>query len=283
MADPIKTGMNLLEGLPVIGGVVENVRKSMPYLEEEATAEVHGKPGSKLKDLYHVALAACFGMIRRIDALQWMSPPPGMVMIEYSIEEGWVRATVKARTSLASSTYEDIVRGKGSAWSRWIVTPAIELNPWWVYGRNFINDLQNDPTPTASDTPLRVFQKPVFVGPPETINGAPWGFSGAFATGLPTTATANGAPRLEFEGRTILTRSPTCINPDPSLPADNPNVIGSPNPRPAGDNRSRGSIPIPGGNGNAQALASLVFSALTNPGSADLLTYPQPKSGPLGG
>jgi hypothetical protein len=253
------------------------LKKTFPYLEEEATVEVHGKPGSKLNDLYFLGLATAFGMCKRIDALAWASPPTGLLMVECDYADNWVRVTLRQTVSLMSAAAESSVGGlweKVKRYGTWVANNFDELAG---AGRP-------EPLPPAPGTrELPIIQKPIMKGLPETIIGHPWSLTGEYIPGIPANATSVGVPKFDFEGRTILTRSPTCIDPNPALPVNNTSVIGSPNPKPAGDNRSRGAIPISGGDGKQIALAALVFSALSNPGSANEMLFPQPTSGPKGG
>lgn len=99
----------------------------------------------------------------------------------------------------------------------------------------------------------------VFAGPPETFSGNGFIFRPPVPGGV-------APPALEFDGRTVLTTAATCVNPDPALPRGAAAVVSTPNPRPTGDARSRGT------------LAWLVFQSLASPAETSTHTYPLPNN-----
>lgn len=118
--------------------------------------------------------------------------------------------------------------------------------------------------PAASDLARSL---PVLWGPAEGVEGGKWNFTGpavgndllaGFDTGLPV-------PDLMASGyanRTLLTKNDVSIPPDPNVEILGPGP--TLNPRPHADARSRGS------------WVSLVYSALTTPGTTFDMTYPKP-------
>jgi hypothetical protein len=96
---------------------------------------------------------------------------------------------------------------------------------------------------------------------------------------------------LPWTGLTLLTTHPQSIPPDPSQPKNVLPVGPTLNPKPPGDNRSRGTINPSVINAATDTVANvtkefllpLVYSALTDPGSGNNITYPRPTGGPTGG
>lgn len=98
--------------------------------------------------------------------------------------------------------------------------------------------------------------QPVFRGPLDEVKGAGFEFRPPVPGGI--------APgNLPFNGKTILTTSRTCEDPNPAIAGAGPTVP-TLNPRPAGDARSRGS------------LCDLVFQSLATPASFATQTYDLP-------
>jgi hypothetical protein len=97
---------------------------------------------------------------------------------------------------------------------------------------------------------------PVLKGPADNYIGGSWDFSPFLL---------NQEEPLPFNNQPILYASGTCPEPKPQddgKGTTSTNMIACPNPRPSGDLRSRGT------------LVSLVFSALSNPGTTDLMQMP---------
>lgn len=229
-------------GGPFLGdflAVWDGIKSSLPYLEDEATVIVNGNPSARRKDLYFLAAATAFSLVKRFDAIQVVSPPPGMIMLEWDAAGNAVKFTVKYKTNLTSAA----AFNGGS---------------------------------TLANIPL-------FAGPPDEVRGAKWNFTGATVE-QPTVIPVIGsgllgqillqnsgftqgtqqkvmlAPDLrKYVGRPILTRNTTCTDPNPL--ADPNTVVHSPNPRPVGDGRSRGT------------LYQLVYAALTTPTGAGLKEF----------
>ena len=100
-----------------------------------------------------------------------------------------------------------------------------------------------------------VHQLPVFTGPDNDYWGGKWDFSSILTPNVV----------LPFNNRSILYQSNSCPDPEPDPSGGGSPVtenILCPNPRPVGDYRSRGN------------LISLVMTALTNPGSVQLMKMP---------
>lgn len=118
-------------------------------------------------------------------------------------------------------------------------------------------------------------QLPLIDGPPEAVIGVTPVFPLSII-GLPFL----GRP---FVDKTVLTTAGKVIDPNPTIKGSGGPIIDSPNPKPSGDNRSRGSVNDPSANIVSSYLIPMVFAALNDPGSQALTTFPQPTSGPLGG
>lgn len=283
-------------GLPV--AVYQAFKNFSPHLEDEATVEVVGQPGASKRQLYFLALSACFGLVKRIDVglknggkNDYLFPPPGMLMIEYDAASNWVRATVRYRTSMLQATIADIIDDPVGGVSG-IRRPG--------GGGGFET--------TANFDDVR--RLPVYAGPACELVGQPFEFTNAtpIGPGIPESSVDDLAPRLPFAGKTILTTCAQVADPDPTLPAIVPGaIIASPNPKPPGDNRSRGAVvggrsvrtDVTGGVGSigggttapggddccrdkSLMLVPLVFAALADPGSAADAVFKEPQSGPLG-
>lgn len=212
-------------------------QKLCPRIEDNVVVEVTGQPGASKQRLYFLALAAANGIVRRynnlITANPVMPPPYGMLKIEYDAADHWVRCTL-------------------------------------AYSFGTLNAAATPPGPRGDD-----FYKSVAVynGPECDVQGGDFNFVAApgaldvlgrlALNGIPNSSTDPRAPKLEFKDRVILTACPKVKNPKPGFGPPEGNEIPSPNPRPPGDNRSRGAVvaeavanPLPGtltgGTGNAE-------------------------------
>lgn len=143
----------------------------------------------------------------------------------------------------------------------------------------------------------------VYKGPECEVKGAEFNFtSDTLLPGIPA-STNPAVPKLPWNGRVILTPCPTVPNPAPGMgPAPFGPIIPSPNPKPPGDNRSRGAVVRPSDvqeEGSIPVssifrglktdcckksleLVPLVFSALTDPGSFGTEVFIAPTAGPTG-
>jgi hypothetical protein len=295
----IKALGTVAENVPFIGGIVKGVTDWAPSLEDEATVEVVGQPGASKKQLYFLALSAAFALAKRFDpniAGKYILPPPGMLMIEYDAAGNWVRATVRYKTSMLFVAALDLVGksftqiGIGGVIKR----PPIESMPVYagpkcdVVGESF-QFTQNVP-PAAGLGLLGL----IGVTDPATFA---LNLAGA---GIPSSSKDSFAPKLPFEGKTILTPCAQVIDPNPAVQGAGGATIPSPNPKPPGDNRSRGAVVTAGGSAapsapasanptadtcflsKSMALIPLVFSALSDPGSLSDQVFTPPTAGPLG-
>jgi hypothetical protein len=258
-------------------------KKQVPVLEDEVTVEVRGQPGSTKKQLYYLALSTAFGLIRRFDVSVgnvFLAAPPGVLMCEYDAADHWVRATVRFRTNLIASAATSVIESAAQNTFNilgGIVTYAIDA---------YLSDTQNRPLPIYS-------QAVVYSGPKEEVVGGPFNFTGAITPAVPTQKRSEGAPQLPFEGRVILTTAPSVREPNP-YPAALGQTIPTPNPKPPGDNRSRGTFPVETASpsdpslgltfGDRDSLVRLlipmVFASLTDSGNDQQFDYPTP--GPRG-
>jgi hypothetical protein len=284
---------------PIAGQVASFAKNSFPYLDDEAIVRVYGQPGASKKQLYYLAMATAFGLVKRFDAAQWASPPPGMLAISYS-SENMVEVTLRYKTNLLSSV---LAAGTGNTLGRWqtwvtaaipVIGPIIVTNQLAVEaGQTFIPAPQSKPLPLYTGAA-------VYNGPPEEVVGGAFNFVGALTPGIPTSSESIGAPKLPFAGRVITTTQPRCKDPNPDIadPASAP-VIPAPHPKPAGDNRSRGVVFTPAdasGETLPRYLVPILRAALTNPNVESSLnkngvqtpdpsqkTFPVPVAGPRGG
>lgn len=270
--------------------VTRELANTIPRLEDEVTVEVIGQPGSTKQQLYFLALAAANGLVHKFSPLvnlnPLVAPTMGMVMIEYDAADNWVRATLRYNTStLAAATTGD-------------------------RRKTYPNELA------------------VLRGPSCDVVGEAFNFTSLVIPGIPLSAISGpDPPNLPFENQTILTPCPEVQEPRPTKLTQNPAVrkpaqrtreIPSPNPKPPGDNRSRGVIPayVAGGSNvinptlgggsmkyatspsssgatsyvqdgkccpAVDKLAALVFAALSDPGGNVDTTFVSPDLGPAGG
>lgn len=236
------------------------VDRFTPKLDDEVIVEVVGQPGSTKQQLYWLALTTAYGLARPRTISRLLAPPPGLLMVEYDASDNWVRCTLRYRLGVMQ----------------------ILTNPFAVPGvvGTIIDQIRN-----PGDIP-------VIYGPPDDVKGAspqlPFVFVGLPINLLP------GVPLsgLPFSGRQVLSSSMKCPDPDPNVPvSQTPTEIWSPNPKPSGDNRSRGSVADPRRE-NIPALTvdnvnnyliPMVFAALTDPGSQTLAAFMFPFPGPTGG
>lgn len=282
--------------------LIDLVRNLIPRLEDEAVVEVVGQPGADKKRLYYLALAAANGLARQFNDLAtlnpFLPPPMGVLMIEYDAADQWVRCTIRYSVGTLGA--------------------AVTTGP-----------------KKGSD----LFQAAaVYQGPNCDLTGQQFGFTGNVAKvnldvggikvggevtipGIPASSEVVDAPRLEFAGRTILTGCPVVTEPIPGPGPAAGKTIPSPNPKPPGDDRSRGTVITPavgypggavgldlnlpkfmvrdvyksgGGNisiGNKEStsccaksyrLVPLVYAALTDPGGLNQTVFTAPVPRPPG-
>jgi len=243
--------------------VAGEFRRNIPQLQDEAVVEVVGQPGASKQELYFLAMAAANGMLNRIQPLLQLNPflPPSAasLMIEYDAADHWVRCTLMYRSAAIESMGARVGGTTGSFLDKigaftGLLTSVI--NPV----ERFRDLLPKSP---AVGLPERTFfdNRAVYRGPQCNVVGAPLSFSSdeLLLPGIPGTV-LDGAPKLPWDGKTILTSCPTVPNPLPvGPPTQNPPLdkplkgpgppIPSPNPLPSGDNRSRGSVTGPADTG----------------------------------
>ena len=251
-----------------------------PYLEDNVIVEVVGQPGVTKQDLYYLAMAAANGMVRRFGNLIGASNPYGKISIEYDAADHWVRASISYRWAMLAV----VAGGFGPA-------PSIV---------EFADKMA------------------VYRGPQCDVVGGDFDFKAPEAGADAVFRLPTGLPNLPFKGQTILTACPTTKTPLPQAVKEKPAPtypgrgvgaeIPSPNPKPPGDNRSRGAVvapksgptsagppgpfsSLPGPNPDAdgakccdklRALVPLVYAALTSPASDARTTYAPPTAGAEG-
>lgn len=262
-----------------VTGAIDQRIGLAPSLDDEVTVEVTGQPGTTKQQLYFLALAAANGIVRRFANLtgDFLVPAMGSLTIEYDAAGHWVRCTL------------------GYRWSMGAV---------------------NADTGTDVKVGAMFDRMAVYRGPQCAVVGGTFDFISDTLGGIPPSSVAPGAPQLPLRGDTILTSCPTVIEPSPFpitqdpppsaplIPARQETL--SPNPKPPGDNRSRGNVivpatgpgsvtggqPIPGPTPTApnakccdklRALIPLVYTALTSPATNSKTTYPLSTPGPTGG
>lgn len=299
---------NYLDILAKIGSVADAVNDYLPHLEDEATVEVVGQPGASKKQLYFLALSAAFALVKRIDPQvngKYLLPPPGMIMVEYDAADHWVRATIRYKTALWQAAAADIITQ--------ITSPFDTIKNFFFGGAKAITGKVG--APSGAD----LSNLPVYAGPKCDVVGSTFDYTGLVAAaangivipginvlGIPASSTDPPAPQLPFAGKTILTPCAQVQDPNPALGGSGGAVIDSPNPKPPGDNRSRGAVVSGGPPGSTAVLSSggastggvlgqdeccinksmalipLVFAALSDPGSYGDEVFVPPTSGPLG-
>lgn len=259
--------------------IVGDRLKLAPTLEDDVVVEVVGQPGTSKQQLYFLALATANGIVRRFGNLVSTSSPYGKLSLTYDAHSNWVRASISYRFGMAALAADRAGPGApivGSLIDRMAVYRGPQCD---VVGGNF------DFVASMADVP-----------------------------GIPASAKSPAAPVLPLEGQPIITACPTTPTPVPRPITQNPvpsvplgavgPVIASPNPKPPGDNRSRGAVigrptvfeavggaPIPGPVPTAdkakccdklKLLIPLVFSALTSPATDANMRYAAPTAGPTG-
>lgn len=285
----------------LIGGVVrDEALRQIPRLEDEVIVEVVGQPGHTKRQLYYLALATAFGLLRRYDlsfAKLFTDAPTQAIMVEYDAADNWVRATVRYNTGLASAAVAGT--GFGSTISSIIGAVTAAINSSLLLpgagdtSANIVTQIadQIQDYISTSGGGLQLYgEAVVYSGPKDSVVGGQFNFTNPILPGIPTSAQAPGVPRLPFAGRVILTTAPTVEQGGVTVP--------TPNPAPPGDNRSRGTFPVPGyqtqdpgvpvgttGLGApdvTRLLIPLVFAALTDPGSMNGVAFGAPTAGPGG-
>lgn len=252
--------------------ITSELAKYVPILEDEVTVEVVGQPGASKQELYYLALAAANGIVRRFNNIVQFNPlsPPSFaaLMIEYDAADHWVRCYLKYTTGTLSIAVD--ADGDDTT-----IDPAFSLNP---------DNLA------------------VYRGPQCAVVGGNFDFVSSLP-GIPSDPTAgSGAPQMPFEGQTILTSCAASRLPNPAPMTQNPpptyalSATTGPfgptvNPKPPGDNRSRGAVVAAGASQNpppgqccdkVMKLIPLAFAALTDPGSLAKEMFTPPTAGPTG-
>ena len=281
MALPLAVaGAAAMRALPFVGAAVDEVKKLIPRLEDEVVVTVVGQPGAKKAQLYYLALAAACGLVRRYDGKAGqIDPAPGMLAVEYDAASNYVKVTLRYNTNLLSAFVviqdTDLTATIGAG-------AAQQVKDYEAQQGN-----QGGSTPVL---PLKAFKElVVYSGPRDDVVGREFNFTGIPGLGL--FARTFGSPQLPWVGRTILTTAPQCQEPIPGFGPNTGSIVPTPDPKPPGDNRSRGAVvsstnPLqtaPGTFANATALLiPMVFAALTDPGGSSLEGFPAPISGPTG-
>lgn len=262
IAGALAIGSTIARGISALRDTAVN---TIPKLDDEVTVEVLGHPGASKQQLYFLALAAANGMVKRFSPLlnlnPLVAPVMGMLMIEYDAADNWVRCTLRYQTSTLAAATTGARRS------------------------TYYNDLA------------------VYRGPQCAVVGERFDFTSKILPGIPSSSVAEGGsgPDLPFEKQTILTQCPEVMQPAPKPLTVNPAIsatpqatikIPSPNPKPPGDNRSRGVVLAQGSEPTSPSSAKcctgidklipLVFAALTDPGGVRHVGFELPTPGPTG-
>jgi len=269
----------------IAGGVRDMGRERVglvPRISDEVVVEVRGQPGSSKRDLYLLALTAANGVVRRFAPI---AATVGVAFaelgIEYDAADHWVRCTMKYNFS----TLEAVTANGAGFFDSLAVYRGPQCN---VVGGRF--NFRNEDKATV---PLE---------------------------GIPLSSSSPGLPGLPFRGNVILTGCATTIEPTPITSLAKPSppsdvILGStsilsPNPKPPGDNRSRGAViaapeeisasgrgeyadttvPVSSPSSDQSrnccekitALIPLVFAALSAPATNSQMQFPNPVQGPRG-
>ncbi|MDB5306730.1 MAG: hypothetical protein JWO38_932 [Gemmataceae bacterium] len=167
-----KTVLNNLSRLYNIANAVDNI---LPQLEDEVTVIVHGMPQNRtrMSDLYQVAAAAAFGVIKN-RSWQGFIPPAGVIQIEYSPDASFVKFTILYKKSISSAYLSGVISGSGIK-------------------QTFLTS-------------------PVFGNLKDNVVGGPFNYASGVADiqGAKVTLVPDVGqnPTLKYDGKTILTRSP---------------------------------------------------------------------------
>lgn len=293
--------MGALAWLKVAEGVIEFA----PHLEDEATVEVVGQPGATKKQLYFLALSAAFALAKRIDPSllgRYILPPPGMLMIEYDAADHWVRVTLRYKTSLLAAAAANLAAGVLGAIGAGGILTKVDFAALPVYSGPKC-DVIGGTFDFVAGVPEDIAALARLAG-----GGGAADLLNIATAGIPSSSTTSYAPTLPFANKTILTTCAKVKDPNPALPGAGGAEIDSPNPKPPGDNRSRGAV-VTGGASRPQlsilggisailtgntggtdpccldksmSLVPLIFSALTDPGSYTREVFREPVGGPTG-
>lgn len=278
--------------------VAKQFRDNIPTIQDEVVVEVVGQPGASKRELYYLAMAAANGIVKRRQPLLQLNPflPPSAasLMIEYDAADHWIRCSLTYRSAAVQGIGTAVPAGIRAAVVDAAETALSALVPGgafaaFVIGLTIIPNFFNTSAVYRGPQCDVVGEQSNFVSLLPPLPGIPVG------VGL-------GSPNLPWAGRPILTSCPTTVDPRPipgiaeapvpSTPLANPGgpIIPSPNPKPVGDNRSRGAVvgppASPGGTGpdgccpKTMLLVELVSAALTDPGSDGFETWAPPAVGP---
>ena len=288
MPAPAAVAAFLARAAAIAASGIDTIRKLVPQLEDEVTVEVTGQPGHDKQQLYFLALAAANGEVRKINTFtNIIAPCYGMLMVEFDQASNWVRVTMRFKTSMLAAN------------------AGLRTIPTLPRVGSFYDNLV------------------VYRGPSCEVVGDDFDFTDEtiFTPGIPDSSLSPDAPNgpngLPFKAQVIVTTCPTTTPPVPvqifqspvstATKANNGPAIPSPNPKPPGDNRSRGAIIVPGPptaspppqsgfggitNGlftpvvpccpKTLALIPLVFAALSAPATDSQMRFDSPVQGPTG-
>lgn len=239
-AGAVRIGSWAARALPQVAQAISGLASIVPQLDDEVTVEIVGQPGSSKKNLYFLALAAANALARRF------------------------QSSNKAGTFIAPPTGMIMLEyDAADNWVRCTIRYKTSSLPLAVKGKASVS----------------LEELSIYAGPKCDVVGEQFNFTGALAVGgIPRSSTSSPAPQLPFEKRTILTNCPSVRDPAPGFGPPGPDIIPTPNPKPVGDNRSRGAAVVAISQGAEGAsnddccfrrldLIPLVFSSLSDPGS----------------
>lgn len=273
--DATAFAINLLAGGMLVADII---KQNTPTLEDEVVVEVIGQPGATKQQLYFLALAAASSVVRQIaplsPAIAFISPSAGMLMIEYDAADNWVRATLKYQSGMAVNYAASLTNAlPGNLFDQLAVYRGPPCN---------LNGAPFGFVASISNTGKKIFGDALSAGVTRTaatlILGPVLALADIIGTiGIPADSTSASAPQLPFAGQPILSTCPTTPTPIPrpitqsQVPDTVLGIVGptipSPNPKPPGDNRSRGAIPTP----TASAIVSGVVSGGATSGTSEVV------------
>ncbi len=250
---------NIAKGIAGIATFIDSVT---PKLEDEVVVEVLGEPGASKRTLYFLALSTAYGLARPNALARFFTPPPSLLMLEYDAADHWVRVTVKYKVGALDFVNQGLGNGFAGAVSGTFLGPV----------GGAITGIISSVGTTLGPAGL-LAGMPILNGPPDTVVGVTPAIPFSFLNiPFPGTLSANNP----FIGASILTNDKTVVVNNQSIP--------TPNPKPSGDSRSRGSVePNTAGTRSVEKyLVPLVFAALSAPGSQNDLIFTPPQQGPGG-
>lgn len=241
------------------GSNAKSTFNALGELQETCTVTVSGNSRAKKSTLYHLAATVGFGLIKRLvpaggkyNPLGW----PGTVGILYNAESKEVTFRLTLNQSLITAAvvnfWEDSAKGYFEwAWDSVLdkVRSTAGLGAVSGLGKTlsaFAAGAAGGGAGVVASSSTTSDFWPVIAGPSDTVIGGPWDFDGPVLSNIIK-------PTLPFAGSVILTDEEQIPEPRARTGGISAGIGGvisgltskpitTPNPRPAGDARSRGSL-----------------------------------------